>query len=377
MDQNGGESDILRRKEQLNTRRTTLLDQLGRAEKFIETYDAGRDELEVPLRLESLDVLWTSLEETQSTLEDLEISTDGKSTNLKFRATYEPKLFRIKAILRSKLPPPTLPALSRPPDVPSRASSTLSNLKLPTISLPEFDGDYKQWLTFHDTFLALIHDNDELPMIQKFHYLRAALRGEAAQLIEAIAISAANYPLAWESLISRYSNEYLLKKRHLQDLMDIPRMRTETAVALHSTLDEFQRHIKILQQLGEPTDAWSTLLEHLLCTRLHNDTIKAWENHAATVEDQSYTCLVDFLEKRIRVLESISVNNNANPSTSASHMNGSVFLWNAFGAQKNFVPDRCYLTKKERAKIIINLLYLEPSTGDILCDTPNVQVSTD
>ncbi|XP_062708809.1 uncharacterized protein LOC115266910 [Aedes albopictus] len=314
----------IRQRDQLTTRRTTLLAQLDRAERFIVQYEAGRDELEVPLRMENLDVLWASLEEVQVALEDLETTSEGKTANLETRALFEPKLFRIKANLKAKLPPPILPQANRP-DPPSRVPSTLSSLKLPTISLPEFDGDYRQWLTFHDTFQALIHDNDELPVIQKFHYLRAALKGEAAQLIESIAISAANYPLAWDSLISRYSNEYLLKKRHLQDLMDVPRMKKETAVALHSTLDEFQRHVKILKQLGEPTDAWSTLLEHLLCSKLHDETIKAWEDHAATVDDQSYSCLVEFLEKRVRVLESISANHHGNQPAPASQPSGSHF----------------------------------------------------
>ncbi|XP_055525968.1 uncharacterized protein LOC129718847 isoform X2 [Wyeomyia smithii] len=71
-------ADVLRKKEQLHTRRTTMLAQLGRAEQFIVKYEAGRDELEVPLRLESLNVLRASLEETQPALEDLETTNEAK-----------------------------------------------------------------------------------------------------------------------------------------------------------------------------------------------------------------------------------------------------------------------------------------------------------
>ncbi|XP_062538402.1 uncharacterized protein LOC134206693 [Armigeres subalbatus] len=175
-----------------------------------------------------------------------------------------------------------------------------------------------QWLAFHDTFLALIHSNPDVPDIQKFHYLRAAVKGEAAQLIESIGISSANYNLAWMTLENRYSNDYLLKKRHLQALFDVPCMKRESAASLHSLVDEFERHTKILRQLGEPTDSWSTILEHLLCTRLHNDTIKAWEDHASTVNDPNYGCLIDFLQRRTRVLESISVNHHVSESASNS-----------------------------------------------------------
>ncbi|XP_062699286.1 uncharacterized protein LOC134284451 [Aedes albopictus] len=179
----------------------------------------------------------------------------------------------------------------------------------------QFDGDYNNWLAFHDTFVALIHSNPDVHDIQKFHYLRAALKGEAAQLIESIGISSANYPIAWQTLVSRYANEYLLKKRHLQALLDCPRMKKESAAALHSVVDEYERHTKTLRQLGEPIDSWSTMLEHLLCLRLDDATQKAWEDFATTTTNPDFGCLIDFLHRRIRVLESMSVNHQAQPTS--------------------------------------------------------------
>ncbi|XP_055522862.1 uncharacterized protein LOC129717042 [Wyeomyia smithii] len=96
-------------------------------------------------------------------------------------------------------------------------------------------------------------------------------------------------------------------------------MAEESATALHGLVDEFERHTKVLKQLGEPTDAWSTMLEHLLCTRLHNETLRLWEDHASTLPDPTYTNLIEFLQRRIRVLESISVNCDAVQSISGSH----------------------------------------------------------
>ncbi|XP_058840343.1 uncharacterized protein LOC131695821 [Topomyia yanbarensis] len=300
---------------QLTTRRNTVVEALGRAEAFLEDYIAERDQAQVQLRLEYLDTMWTTLEEVQAELEAEAIDDEGRAHHASIRANFEPRLFTIKASLLTKLP--QLPDASIPHSL--HANSALSGIKLPTISLPEFDGDYQQWLTFHDTFLALIHNNADVPPIQKFHYLKAAVKGEAAQLIESIAICSANYSLAWGALEGRYSNDYLLKKRHLQALFDIPHMKKETAATLHSLVDEFERHTKILHQLGEPTDAWSTLLEHLLCTRLHDDSLKAWEDHASTIDNPNYTCLIDFLQRRTRVLESISVNHQpaSNPGSSS------------------------------------------------------------
>ncbi|XP_065075451.1 uncharacterized protein LOC135699156 [Ochlerotatus camptorhynchus] len=300
-------------KATLLSRRATMITALGRAEAFVNSFDEQRDRMQVSIRLEYLNNMWATLEEVQGQLEDIEDGDEGRQVNANVRAEFEPRLFRIKADLISKLPVVTQQA--RIPESSSH-NSALSGLKLPTISLPEFDGDYMQWLGFHDTFLALIHSNAEVPAIQKFHYLRAALKGEAAQLIESIAISSANYNLAWQTLVDRYANDYLLKKRHLQALFEVQSAKKETAASLHTLVDEFQRHTKILCQLGEPTDSWSSILEHLLCTKLPNDTLKAWEDHASTTNEPNYNCLIEFLQRRMRVLESILVNHHQLASTS-------------------------------------------------------------
>ncbi|XP_058827829.1 uncharacterized protein LOC131687754 [Topomyia yanbarensis] len=261
-------------RRQLVLRRTALLASLRRAGIFMAEYQEERDRLEVALRIENLDVIRQDLEDIQSVLEGIEETNEGITLNTQIRSAFE----------------------------------GLKGLKLPTITLPEFNGDFKEWLAFHDTFLALIHLNQDVPEIQKFHYLKSAVTGEAAQIIESFAISATNYSLAWQALVGRYANEYLLKKRHLQAMLEIQWIKKETTASLHGIVDEFERHTKILRQLGEPVDGWSTILEHLLCVRIPDDTLKAWEDHASTIEKPSYEALIEFLHRRIRVLESISVN---------------------------------------------------------------------
>ncbi|XP_058817515.1 uncharacterized protein LOC131680822 [Topomyia yanbarensis] len=328
--------DGAKSKLQLNIRRTSLLASLSRAEQFLRGYEADRDALQVAIRLENLEVLWQGLEDTQTALEEMETDNESMVRNLQYRSDFEPKLFAIKAGLLGKLPPAINSVSDLPVNPPLQLHSGLSGLKLPTISLPEFAGDYQDWLGFHDTFFALIHSNPEVAAIQKFHYLRAAVKGEASQVIESITISAANYPLAWDALVARYSNEYLLKKRHLQALLEIPRMKEESAAALHELVDDFERHTKVLKQLGEPTDSWSTILEHLLCTRLHHETLNMWEDHASTLEEPSYSKLVEFLQRRMRVLESISVNHDIIPPVITPYVSGSASGSGASGNNQRY-----------------------------------------
>ena len=66
-------------------------------------------------------------------------------------------------------------------------------IKLPTIQLPSFDGNYNDWVKFRDTFTYLIHQNDSLSDVQRFHYLSATLHGAAARVIQTLGVSEANY----------------------------------------------------------------------------------------------------------------------------------------------------------------------------------------
>ncbi|XP_033220965.1 uncharacterized protein LOC117175366 [Belonocnema kinseyi] len=68
-------------------------------------------------------------------------------------------------------------------------TSETPGVKLPTITLPKFDGTFKDWLPFRDTFKSLIHDNTRLSNIQKFHYLSSTLTGDAARVIQSLGVS--------------------------------------------------------------------------------------------------------------------------------------------------------------------------------------------
>lgn len=55
--------------------------------------------------------------------------------------------------------------------------------KLPVIKIPNFDGTYFKWLEFKETFVSLVHKNDRIENVHKYHYLQSYLEGEAARVI--------------------------------------------------------------------------------------------------------------------------------------------------------------------------------------------------
>ncbi|XP_055603915.1 uncharacterized protein LOC129752147 [Uranotaenia lowii] len=338
--------------QQLQFRRTTLLASLSRAEQFIHDFSEERDMLEVKIRLENLDAVWEGLEAVQTELEAIENDNESRVRNLGIRASFEPILFKIKGFLLSKIPDP-INLNCNPPQAPPYASTnSLKSLNLPTISLPTFAGDYQDWLGFHDTFVAMIHDNHDVPDIQKFHYLKAAVKGEASQVIESFGLSAINYRLAWEALVKRYANEYLLRKRNIQALFESPKMFNESASELRGVVDEFERHVKVLGQLREPVGSWSSLLEHLLCSRLHADTLTAWEDHASTLNEPTYANLIDFLQRRTRVLESVDVNRHQTHSIlETPYFESNLSVNMTSNAATDFYQFKCYACEQHHTLV--------------------------
>lgn len=92
-------------------------------------------------------------------------------------------------------------------------------VKLPKINIPHFSGNYNDWNTFHDLYTSLIHGNQTLSNIQKMHYLKTCLTGEAEHLLQHISITDKNYAVAWETLKERYNNRRVIINTILNRLL--------------------------------------------------------------------------------------------------------------------------------------------------------------
>lgn len=94
------------------------------------------------------------------------------------------------------------------------SKSSNSFVKLPKIAIPTFSGKHSEWTTFHDLFISLVHEHSSLDNVQKLHYLKSHLTGEAEQLVRHTPISAANYSECWSQLERRYSEKIVWPKTY-------------------------------------------------------------------------------------------------------------------------------------------------------------------
>lgn len=193
------------------------------------------------------------------------------------------------------------------------------NIKLPVINLPTFDGKYEAWSEFYDIFKSIIHENEHLTPIQKLHYLRSCLKGEATQVIQSLETSNQNYNVAWELLEERYDNPRLITQNHVKAIFEMPAINKESHTQLRTLIDTTLKHLRALKALEEPTDQWDTLMMHIVGSKLDRSTQKEWERSIEGTDMPKFDELIKFLKNRCNVLENIY--HDVNSALSSKHAN--------------------------------------------------------
>lgn len=291
--------------KQLQAKRAYIVGSINLIREFDDDFDETKS-AEIPFRLERLDKLMEDLEKVET---DLDSHRLGDPVFSESRAEMQTLYFRLKGSLSSKRT--VIPQAIPPAHVHEAVPTVASGVRLPELRLPEFDGRPEDWSAFHDLFRAMIHDNTSLSAIQKLHYLRATLKGDAARVICSFPITSASYPIAWKMICDRYEDKHLLIKQHISALFSIAPMRVESAAGLSDLADEFEKHVKILDSLETKAQHWDSVLVELLFSRMDIDTQKLWENQRDKTVRPSYDNLLQFAHEHSRTLLSLKLSQTA------------------------------------------------------------------
>lgn len=184
------------------------------------------------------------------------------------------------------------------------------NVELPRINLPTFSGKYEEWQTFYDMFSSLIHNNKNITSVQKLHYLKSNLSGEAQNLLHNFSTTEANYEEAWGQLVRRYNNKRYNCNAILSNLFATKKIHVESANAVRYLLDTTSNSLKSLQNMGVDTSSWDAIIVFIVISRLDTESMRQWELHLNTLGDElpTWEQLQDYLEHRIRSLEMVDTN---------------------------------------------------------------------
>lgn len=318
----------------LLTKRSSIKGQITKFKNYLESI-IGQPKLssinvaELALKLNKFEVLAAKFDELQTQIELL--NSDSLDTEIDLRDRIEDDFIQYTARARNILEEQNnLKVLEQ--DKLRRESIFLEaqcgvennndfSVKLPQIQITKFDGSFFRWLEFRDTFMNLIHNNERIPSIQKFHYLISYLVGDAARVISNIQVSSANYSSAWQLLYDRYNNKRLLINHHLKSLFNIQQISKDSAGSLRYLVDHVTKNLRALSSLGQPTDHWDTIIIFMITSKLDNNTLIKWEEQRNNLGDiPTFDEFKSFLIDRAYVLETTQ-NMSQDKFTKFSHNN--------------------------------------------------------
>lgn len=188
-----------------------------------------------------------------------------------------------------------------PPSIHTDPSMAQYSPRLPQLQLPKFDSEIENWPTFHDTFVKLVHENNSISNIEKFHYLISCLSGSALSIVKGVPITDLNYHVAFDALVDRYQNKRLLAATYIDRVFNIPQLKSSNVNELSKLTNTLLESINALKAIQIP-QLGDYILFHLVFRALDFDTRRRFEiqnsSHIPTFEE-----LLQFLQNHIKVLE--------------------------------------------------------------------------
>jgi len=130
---------------------------------------------------------------------------------------------------------------------------------------------------FRDTYKSLVHNNQNIRNIEKFHHLLSAVSGSAGAIVWFILLSPSNYSIAWNAFLERFDKSRLIMNSYLDKLVSFSTLRSSSSDNLKHFLDTFHENIAALRIFDAP-DKVGFLLFYLTSRILDSSTIFLFES---------------------------------------------------------------------------------------------------
>ncbi|GAB1865885.1 Peptidase aspartic putative domain-containing protein [Camponotus japonicus] len=210
----------------------------------------------VEVRLQNLEKLWTKFD----TMNDELVAHIAQLKNEEYMKQDVPALAEevylvnkgllldLKSALHAKVPAPAKPT----------ARTTLLRIQLPT-----FSEKYEDWPAFRDLFKSIIGKDTSTSPVEKLHYLKTCLKGEAELLIRSLTTTDENFERAWKILSDYYENKRLLIRSYLANFLALPKMKSESAVEMRKVFHGIKATVGALEGIGRPVVSSEDLFVYL------------------------------------------------------------------------------------------------------------------
>ncbi|XP_070172246.1 uncharacterized protein [Polyergus mexicanus] len=237
---------------------------------------------------------WDALSE--STYVKTDMPTLAEEAYLTQKGMFLDTLRRLRAAERTETPD------FGPVPSPSHPARTT----LPRIQLPQFSGLYEDWPSFRDLFHSLIGKDESTADVEKLHYLKSCLKGEAELLVRSLPTTGENFNRAWKTLTDYYENKRLLVRSYISKFTAIQRLKSESASDLRRLYHGVMSTVGSLESIGRPITRGEDLFVHLVVDLLDSRSRREWENAiSSTTEPPSHSALLQFLDRRLHTFDSL------------------------------------------------------------------------
>ena len=186
--------------------------------------------------------------------------------------------------------------------------------KLKSLSLLQFNGEYRLWPSFAKRFAGWVGNNLDLNGIMKLDFLRSCLTGEPLGMIADISSTNENFAIAWNKLATRYTDRWAVVCKDMDELFSYKTLLGKDAKELRKIHGVFKTNLKCLTDLDCGVDG--NVVLYLLESKLDQETRECWEfevdhwkrhHHGIRVGPEN---LLNFIEERARTLENTLGNLN-------------------------------------------------------------------
>ncbi|KAF0711698.1 DUF1758 domain-containing protein [Aphis craccivora] len=319
-------------------RRDNTVAQFNKLSQLSENIEHDRDQKTLfRLKLRDLDSLLANFHADQDDILDQLIMLSREEEYAKVHASIEStvsdQFYRVQVLATNF-------DLQVDQTIQSNTSRNLnSNIQLPKIQLPQFNGELPEWRSFRDTFTSLVHENSQLSDIEKFHYLISCLSGHALPIVRSVPLTGANYLVAWEALNTRLDNKRLLVNCYLDAMFAFCPLNNESLSGLKRFLDTFQQNIAAINALGVE-DLAGFLLFYIASRCLDAQSKRLFESEQHANETTTIDILLTFVQNRCQILQNATsmLSHKQPESSKRSHNKASLLTSNTFDQvhQKSF-----------------------------------------
>ncbi|GFQ98582.1 uncharacterized protein TNCT_68331 [Trichonephila clavata] len=260
------------------------------------SFDELNTKNEISIRLSRLDGLFKESERLDSTLSLEESELEE----------FEERYFNLSAKFNDKLDELNVLNLSGTQNSVASSitsNSNVSNFRLPKLSIPQFSGNFKDWINFKDLFVSTVHSQISLPNIEKFQYLKGLLTNEPASLIKHIPLSNDSYEEAWQKLLDRYDNKKQIVQSLIKTFLDQKPIFEANSLNLRKLLDTSDECLRGLNALGEQASSKDCWLIYLLLQKIDPESKRLWAVKSSEEEFPNMKAFLDFLSDLIVFFE--------------------------------------------------------------------------